>query len=225
MSRTQDQPMALPKSQPALRTLQTACRPVGRHRTRQQRHEGLEVTRNTGWSALHVGGETVCKRSHVAVHDAMGAVKLETASLSSTYHEMFGWSADARQDHAPPTLLVSLAIHQAGSPTIPANIEAAKLVRALEKIRSEVNRLDGYMKASNMSCDVWTSDLAIFLAQPHVLESPSASLQRLYVYSVAPCMAAFLAPVLTLFGPKLASVSTITYAGRMDVRFLSHAWA
>ncbi|CBJ49037.1 conserved unknown protein [Ectocarpus siliculosus] len=33
-----------------------------------------------------------------------------------------------------------------GSAARPANVEAAKLVRALEKIRSEVNRLDGYMK-------------------------------------------------------------------------------
>ncbi|CAM9126445.1 unnamed protein product [Ectocarpus sp. 12 AP-2014] len=41
----------------------------------------------------------------------------------------------------------------AGSAARPAKVEAAKLVRALEKIRSEVNRLDGYMKASITSWD------------------------------------------------------------------------
>lgn len=77
---------------------------------------------------------------------------------------------------APRSIHISLAIHQAGSATRPANVEAAKFVRALEKIRSEVNRLDGYMKASITSWDVWTSDLVMFLSQPHVLENPRASL-------------------------------------------------
>ncbi|CAM9969655.1 unnamed protein product, partial [Ectocarpus sp. 4 AP-2014] len=63
---------------------------------------------------------------------------------------MFGLSTETQEDHTrSSSLFISLAVHQAGSAARPANVEAAKLVRALEKIRSEVNRLDVYMKDLN----------------------------------------------------------------------------
>ena len=121
-------------------------------------HQNLKVKPTTSIAlALHIG----CPGLHMFVvlatigHSTSAVHRIVNCLMRTIWPSRLpdckiSWvlaTVHAVQPEDAPLPLAS-RIHQVESPAQLANPDAAKLVKALEKLQGEVERLDGYMKAS-----------------------------------------------------------------------------